>query len=265
MSIRAVRWVLENSTSKGAARLVLLALAEHANRDTGEAWPSVATLQREANTSESSVRSALRWARASGEIVKVRTGKKGVSVYRFPGVPTGANPTSEGCSSGPSGVQTLHPASGANPAPKPVNQTEPSQKNGVVPFSLPSTDAERLVHWFRNGLERAGIPGMRESQDAALHHAEELLEEPAGIEDIRKVFNLAIRDKFWASRCTTLEKFATNYPDLCATFISAAERAMCAGCEEMKPVEDMGGELGNICAQCLDEFAGKTNLGEIGS
>jgi hypothetical protein len=47
---------------------VLIALAVHANKETGEAWPSVATLVRETGLKERAVQTALRELQEAGEI-----------------------------------------------------------------------------------------------------------------------------------------------------------------------------------------------------
>jgi hypothetical protein len=47
---------------------VLIALAVHANKETGEAWPSVATLERETGLKERAVQMALRELQEAGEI-----------------------------------------------------------------------------------------------------------------------------------------------------------------------------------------------------
>ena len=49
MSIQAVAWVLEHSTSTGSARLVLISLANHASeRNNWECWPTSRTIAHEA-------------------------------------------------------------------------------------------------------------------------------------------------------------------------------------------------------------------------
>jgi len=46
MSFKVVEWVLDHSESEGSVRLVMLALAENADQDTGECYPSLATVAR---------------------------------------------------------------------------------------------------------------------------------------------------------------------------------------------------------------------------
>jgi MarR-like DNA-binding transcriptional regulator SgrR of sgrS sRNA len=83
MSIEAVRHVLERSKTKGAQRLILLVIAEHADRD-GIAWPSVETIARLANCSERFVKATIKKLKA-GEIILERGGGRGRSNrYRIP-------------------------------------------------------------------------------------------------------------------------------------------------------------------------------------
>lgn len=72
MSVQALSWVFDHEkTTSGTDRLVLLALANHAN-DAGEAWPSKATLARETNiTREETVRLSLRRLELAGLIETV--------------------------------------------------------------------------------------------------------------------------------------------------------------------------------------------------
>jgi Helix-turn-helix domain len=68
MSMRAVTWALHFSNSEKSARLVLIALADHANDDGAGACPSVATLMKKSRLSERAVQYALRTLEDLGEI-----------------------------------------------------------------------------------------------------------------------------------------------------------------------------------------------------
>src|SRR5271154_3447776 len=68
MSIMAVSWVLEQSKATGAARLVLLSIANHASEDGDSCWPSIRTIAREANLSERAVQYALPSLERLGEL-----------------------------------------------------------------------------------------------------------------------------------------------------------------------------------------------------
>lgn len=60
MSFKIVDWVLDHSAAEGSVRLVALVLAENADQDTGECYPSVATIARRARVSVRTAQTALR-------------------------------------------------------------------------------------------------------------------------------------------------------------------------------------------------------------
>lgn len=83
MSFEAVRHVLENSKTKGAQRLILVVIAEHADKN-GLAWPSIQTIARLANCSARFVKETIAKLK-SGELVIERGGGRGRSNrYRIP-------------------------------------------------------------------------------------------------------------------------------------------------------------------------------------
>ena len=79
VSIQAVAWVLEETEVEGLTRLVLLALANHADHVTGECWPTVETVAREARCSRRTVFYALNELVSAGLIEKVSGGGRGKS------------------------------------------------------------------------------------------------------------------------------------------------------------------------------------------
>lgn len=82
MSVQALAWVLENSRATHGARLVLIAIANHANKDGEDAWPSVRTLAREARLSERQVQYAIRKLEKLGELTIFEgRGPKGCNRY----------------------------------------------------------------------------------------------------------------------------------------------------------------------------------------
>ncbi|MFE9253917.1 hypothetical protein [Streptomyces sp. NPDC006879] len=85
MSLAATDWVWARSESRGAARLVLLAIADRAGVD-GVAYAGTASLIRRTRAARSTVRTAVDALLASGEldIVEGRTGPGGETVYRLP-------------------------------------------------------------------------------------------------------------------------------------------------------------------------------------
>jgi hypothetical protein len=84
MSVEALTWVLTHSEATLGARLVLIAIANHANNAGEHSWQSVETLSRSARLSERQTRYALRKLEELGEIEKVGRTRHGTHVYRLP-------------------------------------------------------------------------------------------------------------------------------------------------------------------------------------
>jgi hypothetical protein len=83
MSLQSIDAVLAYSQSKNAARLVLVVIAHHQNRE-GFAYPSIPTLMRETNLSERSVQTAIRTLQRLNELtVDYGKGPRGCNVYRI--------------------------------------------------------------------------------------------------------------------------------------------------------------------------------------
>lgn len=74
MSIQAVAWVLDHSQARGFARLVLISLANHADKETGECFPSMRSISREAGISLGSIPAKIRDLVEIGEVVIVDPG-----------------------------------------------------------------------------------------------------------------------------------------------------------------------------------------------
>jgi hypothetical protein len=89
MSWQATGWVWEHSRAEGTARLVLLAIAWHANPDGEDAWPSQATLAAKCRVSVRTVRRALDDLVAIGEVQvlaysgPVAEGRSGRRTHRY--------------------------------------------------------------------------------------------------------------------------------------------------------------------------------------
>ena len=84
MSLDALDLVLKRSRSTGAARLVLVVLAYHADRTSGHAYASRRLLALEANLSTSTVHAALHELLALGDVEIVMTGSgRKATTYRI--------------------------------------------------------------------------------------------------------------------------------------------------------------------------------------
>lgn len=60
MSVQAIGWVLDECTERGAERLVLLSIANHADNHGSNSWPSIETIAREAALGETRTKQAIR-------------------------------------------------------------------------------------------------------------------------------------------------------------------------------------------------------------
>lgn len=121
MSIQALGWVLENSTTEKGDRLVLLSLANHAHTDGTDAYPSVATIMRETKLPERNVQYALKRLVDGGHIVKMGKapderipGNRRPINYTIVGVPSIAPLADQGCKNEASGVQETAPRGAAH-------------------------------------------------------------------------------------------------------------------------------------------------------
>lgn len=104
-------WVIENSTAEKSERLVLLSLANHANAEGRDSYPSVATMMTETRLPERNVQRALRaledggHIRACGRAPDERIPKNRRPVnYLIVGVPSTAPHANQGCQNDPLGV-----------------------------------------------------------------------------------------------------------------------------------------------------------------
>ena len=81
MSVEALTWAFQHSKSRLGTRLVLLALADFAQADGRDAFPSVATLAANAGVSKRAARSSLRRLEETGAIVRTGTSDHGTTIY----------------------------------------------------------------------------------------------------------------------------------------------------------------------------------------
>lgn len=83
MAIGVMTWVWNHSRSRHGARLVLLAIADCASGDGGNAWPSNAELRRKSGLGERAVQTALADLVSLGELeVRYNEGPSGCNRYR---------------------------------------------------------------------------------------------------------------------------------------------------------------------------------------
>jgi hypothetical protein len=132
-------WVFERSTTAGATRLVLLAIANHADKDGRNSWASVSALSLEAHCSERQARYALRELEKAGEIVEVGVSPRRTHVYELPLMATLFPDSQEGADIAPaeSAGGNLRPMRGQSATIKGAQAApEPSLTTQNRPFSI---------------------------------------------------------------------------------------------------------------------------------
>lgn len=148
MSVKATTWVWEHSQSKGAARLVLLSLADYAGADNGDAWPSIATLVRRTHLTDRGVQKALADLTALGELEVLRNaGPGGTNRYRLTfesiATPEPASPPNE---VHPRTTSRHTPERGSDePVLEPVTTPQPPQVGEPSHPKTPGKAAERAA------------------------------------------------------------------------------------------------------------------------
>lgn len=142
LSIQAQTWVFEFSRSRLASRLVLLSIANHADREGRNAFPSVSTIAFEARVSERQVHRCLQDLTTIGELkVEIAASRYGTNLYTMIGM---TNCQGGGDKSGRRGV-TNPSKTGAKMSPEPsLIQTQ------VI---NPQMD---LINWAISESERTG-------------------------------------------------------------------------------------------------------------
>jgi hypothetical protein len=86
MSIQAVAWALDQQIKDPRAKLILISLANHANRETGLCWPPMKLIGKEASCRRETVLRKLPDLEGAGfiEIIKANKGdRKRVHTYRL--------------------------------------------------------------------------------------------------------------------------------------------------------------------------------------
>lgn len=155
MSIQAVAWVLEHSQAKLADRLVLIAIANHADARGWNAWPSVEKIAEEAGVHEVTVWRSVKALEELGELVAQRRPGR-PNRYRLPAL----DPLQSAGGEGLQDARGEPPANRKKPLAsrkKPLNemQPEPSEPSRTMPTPLPEDERLRGAEWAR-ALRRGG-------------------------------------------------------------------------------------------------------------
>jgi hypothetical protein len=82
VSVHVLSWVFRYSSTTLSDRLVLLVLADHAEGDGGNSYPSVQTISREARLSPRTVQYSLRSLEHEGAITRAGTSDNGTAIWQ---------------------------------------------------------------------------------------------------------------------------------------------------------------------------------------
>ena len=170
MSIQAMAWVLEHSEADGHDRLVLLAIANHANADGAAAWPSVTRIAAEARVDRATVYRALHRLVEIGELEITPGGGRGVTnQYRLIQSPPATESESETVAAGDKTVAPCDKTVAASTqngrssaTQNRPNRPEPSRAGArathpTLPPPLPDDVRARGAEFFR-GLRNGQRP-----------------------------------------------------------------------------------------------------------
>ena len=152
MSVQAMAWVLTESKSTLGTRLVALAIANYAKHDGTGAWPSIATIARDARLSPRQVQYSIRKLEHELEELSVTIGggpRKGTNLYALKkmgdekSASPSVQPTEPGCA-----VQAkkgCNPRQGGMKCVAPDPSLEPSVKPSIEENQILKAEAEETA------------------------------------------------------------------------------------------------------------------------
>ena len=135
MSIKAVSWAFDQQIDDPMAKLVLIAVADHINESTGDAWPSIERLEKMTSASRRTVQRKLKLLEDDGYLQRKKRfndtdlyslGTRGVTVTR-------------GVTQSPLGVSHSHPNHNRTVI---INNKGKSQKQLLVDWSPDDADKQ---------------------------------------------------------------------------------------------------------------------------
>lgn len=153
MSIQAVAWVLEHSDATLAERLVLIAIANHADARGWNAWPAIPMIAREARCGRATVFRAIDSLETSGELVIERRAGRS-NMYGIAALMGSQIETGEGSQIETGGVSSTRQR-GPKLRPKPLRTVnEPSRAHARKPPELPADVRARGAEFMRTVLPK---------------------------------------------------------------------------------------------------------------
>ena len=226
MSIKVMEWVWNHSSARDGQLLVLLAIADNANHEGDNAFPSNAELSRKSRLSQRGVRYALRGLEEAGCIVTTpQAGPGGCNRYRVVMDPAsiaappadiagghilpGGNLEQQGGQSVTDGVSQIAPVTVLEPSTNPKNKTSP-----VADAPANRDDAERLCQHLADRIVANG--SKRPKITKAWRDAARLLIDKDGRteEQVHHAIDWCQSDSFWKANILSMPKLREKYDQL---------------------------------------------------
>jgi DNA-binding transcriptional ArsR family regulator len=158
VSLDTLKWACQHRAGGGTAKAVLLVLAFHADRHTGECWPGHRLIEHESEFSRSAVTNAIRQLRDRGLLdvtpKRDRRGRRIGTLYRLR-IDKGSQRSSAGserAQGGPRASQSQGPERAPNRQPEPSGNVLPLR--GKTQDS-PGGPEQRGAPSYNDAVERA--------------------------------------------------------------------------------------------------------------
>lgn len=222
MSIKVMSWVWEHSRAAGIDRLVLLAIADAANDDGAQAWPSGETLARKTGVNLRTVQRSVRRLVDLGEVsVKTNAGKNGANVYRVhmaaqtPGTAPpprrSATPAQRHPRQNAAPAETTQTPGTAPPEPS-LNRPTESLRDSAP--EIRRDDVERLCAHLADRIEANGCK--RPKVTARWRSSARLLLDADGRteQQIHNAIDWCQTDEFWRANVLSMPTLREKYDQL---------------------------------------------------
>lgn len=226
MSIKVMEWVWNHSSARDGQLLVLLAIADNANHEGDNAFPSIAELSRKSRLSQRGVRYALRGLEEAGCILtSSQTGPGGCNRYRVVMDPAsiaappadiaggqvlqGGNLQQQGGQSATAGVSQIAPVTVLEPSTNPKNIS-----SEIAPADPPRDDVERVCEHLAdrivaNGSKRPKITDKWRTSARLLLDKDERTEQ-----QVHTAIDWCQNDSFWKANIMSMPKLREKYDQL---------------------------------------------------
>lgn len=225
MSIKVMEWVWNNSSARDGQLLVLLAIADNANHEGDNAFPSIAELSRKSRLSQRGVRYALRGLEEAGSILtKPQAGPGGCNRYRVVMDPAetaappadiaggqdlqGGNVTQQGGQSVTEEVSQIAPVTVLEPTTNPKDKTSAAADEPI------RDDVERLCQHLTdrivdNGSRRPTVTNSWRKAGRLLLEKDERTEA-----EVHAAIDWCQSDPFWRANILSMPKLREKYDQM---------------------------------------------------